>query len=467
MAGLPEIEPTESQESANQKNPFAGARRAILPVLWALIILAAALCALPVPCSAQISYVARFTLEKQKFILGEPIFCKFVIQNTGVQSFSFRFRPPDRAENGDLEGEPRFRVTAKDGRTLLPDPAPHPCGGAMGSVVYGSVTLPPGKTHTERWLLNQWARVSRPGRYHVRAERRLALFTVSPGAGNFSGNPAAYAGALDEFWFEVNRAPEAELRAAFQPYIKLVGHPAPVDPAEAVLVLSALPQPFFLDQLDWLALASPGERRWDRNEALEGLARLGTPAAWQAIAQIAAGEKAVAAPLANQSMAPPDDTLRAYAILLMGEKGDARFLPTLIKIVNSEHPADSAGSTRENLGGDALRALGFFHHPRANEVLFEKLHAAGATDRVNAILGLKNLGGKDSIPALIAMLRDPDSEVREVANFALQGLTGQHIKLSPSATRAESDDAAKEWDRWWQEHATNFVPRPQSACHDW
>ena len=130
-----------------------------IPLAIGFLIFAAALI-FATPCRAQLSYVAHFTLEKEKFLLGEPIFCNFVIHNTGARTFSFRYRSPDRVQTRDLEGEPHFRVAGASHRPL-PDPAPHPCGGAKGSVVYGSVTLPPGQVHTERWLLNQWARFSR------------------------------------------------------------------------------------------------------------------------------------------------------------------------------------------------------------------------------------------------------------------------------------------------------------------
>src|SRR5579863_5742290 len=145
----------------------------------------------PITCRAQVSYVARFTLEKQKFLQGEPIFCDFVIQNTGARTFSFRYRSPDRILNRDLENEPHFSVTTKN-RRPLPDPAPKPCGGAKGSAVYGSVTLPPGQTHTERWLVNQWARFSRPGKYKIKAERRLPLLAEEPGTPEFTDHPVAY-----------------------------------------------------------------------------------------------------------------------------------------------------------------------------------------------------------------------------------------------------------------------------------
>lgn len=431
---------------------------------FALVFLfSAGLLIFPDTCHAQVSYVARFTLSKQKFLLGEPIFCNFVIQNTGARTFSFRYRSPDRILNSDLENEPHFRVTTKNGR-LLPDPAPKPCGGAKGSAVYGSVTLPPGQTHTERWLLNQWARFLHPGQYKIKAERRLPLLTAEPGTPEFTAHPAAYALAIDDLEIEVIPSSESEIHNVFQPYLKLLDAPAPADVAEPVLVVTTLPQPFFLDKLEWLAQAPASEHRWDRSKALEGLARLGTPAAWNAVVKIARGENVAGSPSlgpatpSTPAIAQANDLLRNYAVLLLGEKAGPAFLPALLEII---------ASSSDDLRGEAIRALGFFHNPQAANALFEKLHSTSSTDRVNAILGLKNMGTRNSIPAILAMLQDPTAEVRQVANFALQGMTRKQIKLSPSAGRAESEHVANLWRQWWQVHAASFVPARPPACHDW
>ena len=141
-------------------------------------------------------------MEKPKYLLGEPIFCRFVIRNTGRTVFAFRYRTPTRSLASDYDQEPRFVVTDYRGRRL-PDPGPRPCGSPQGTTVYGSVTLPPGQVHTERWLLNQWARFAAPGRYHVRAERRLALLQPDPQTGTFAEKPAAFAMAIDELSVQV------------------------------------------------------------------------------------------------------------------------------------------------------------------------------------------------------------------------------------------------------------------------
>jgi hypothetical protein len=320
------------------------------------------------------------------------------------------------------------------------------------------VTLPPGQTHTERWLLNQWATFSRPGLYSVRADRHLPLFNTTGGEPDFSAKPIAFAGAINELQFEVEPGTEAQIRSTLEPYIKKLDAPPPADVAEPVLVATNLPKPFFLEKLIVLARASPDEHRWDRVEALESLARLGTPEAWRAVAQIARGETAGGASSGKPDTTSRDEGFRAHAVLLLAEKADRTYLPTLLEIIS-----DTSGDLR----GDAMRALGFFHYAKANEILFQNLHAKNTTDRVNAILGLKNLNTKEAVPALMDMLKDPESEVRQVANFALRGMTAQRFDLSPSANSAESERVAQQWHQWWQSHAAGFSPTPQPPCHDW
>lgn len=420
----------------------------ILPTAWA---------AFTPPASAQVSYVSRFDMAKDKFLAGEPVFCSFTIRNTGSRTFTFAYRAPWRALNLDLEPEPRFTITDQQGRRV-PDPAPRPCGGAKGSTVYGSVTLPPGHLHQERWLLNQWARLTQPGYYHVRAMRRLPLLVFDTSAEEISPHPAAYALAMDEFSLVILPSSERARRAALEPYRKILDHPDSSNLTEAFLVSTTLPQPFVLPQLAAMAHAPSSEHRWDRQQALEGMARLGTHAAWQEILKIAGGPPASASPAAALPQGAQDLALRGYAILLVGEKADPSFLPSLTGML----PASP-----EDLRGDILRVLGFFHDPHADEILFRNLHSPRPADRVNAILGLRNLESKDAIPALIAMLEDPEAQVREVAHFALESLTGQKFRLSDSPSSRESSENAARWHAWWLKHAATLVPARQPPCHDW
>lgn len=435
----------------SRRDPSASVRtpRALLPITALRACLFSFLAWALVPCSslAQLNYVASYKLEKEKYLLGEPVFCDFVIRNTGTQTLLFSYRFPSRASS-ELEQEPHFSIKDSRGRAL-PDPAPRPCGGAKGSVVYGTVTLPSGSVHTERWLLDQWAKFSRPGKYQVRAERRLPLKSVNAATNEVSRHPVAYALAVDDLAFDVEPSNPAQRRAALEPYAKLLSNPAAEGFAEAFLVATTLPQPFFMERLAALAAAPPKEHRWDRERALEGLARLGTRSAWEAIFDVARNPKL-------------DESLRSYAILLVGERADPAFVPAMIHLFSTA-PAF--------LRDDILRALGFFRDPRANQVLFEQLHSSLSSDRAGAILGLRNLESKEAVPALLAMLDDRDAQVREVANFALRSLTGEKTVETPrrgvSTSREESMRVAREWHDWWLKHEAGFEPARQPPCHDW
>jgi hypothetical protein len=431
---------------------------------WHILLLVLTVWANSGPAHAQVNYTVHFEMEKPKYVLGEPVFCKYVIRNTGSMIFAFRYRTPSRNLTGDSDQEPKFQVTDPHGRKP-PDPGPQPCGSPKGSAVYGSVTLPPGHIHTERWLLNQWALLTTTGHYRVRAERRLALLQPDPATGKFSERPVAFALAIDEFAFEVASSTPAQIEAAYQPYLASIENPKDPNPAEAVMVLTAVPQPFFLKHLIAMANAAPPER-WDRRDVLNGLARLGTAPAWEAILKVFQGTDSTANPGDKEPAERGGASLRSYALLLLSEKADPASLPPLLKLLR---PVPGAGlqPAAEPLRGDILRALGFFHDPRAYQALFDNLHSARVTDRMNSILGLKNLGSKEVIPALLAALNDPEPQVRQVANFALRGLTGHEVAVSANPSRQEANRIVGDWHAWWREHASQFSPPPPVACHDW
>ena len=170
--------------------------------------------------------------------------------------------------------------------------------------------------------------------------------------------------------------------------------------------------------------------RWDRRDALDGLARLNTPASWQAILKLFRGADTTAS--SGSKDAPRSKQRIPCAPMLCScwrRKADPAFIPAF---------AEMLAKSAEPMRGDILRALGFFHDARAYQPLFDNLHSAQATDRMNSILGLKNLGTKEVIPALLAALNDPEAQVRQVANFALEGLTGHKVAASASPSGDES-----------------------------
>ena len=390
-----------------------------------------------------VGYTARFYLEEESYLRGEPIFCVFEIRNEGPRIFQFPYRVPSRAANPALESEPKFSVAAENGEPLA-DVGAGRCRLAEGSVVYGLVRLSPGQIHRERWLLNEWVDMQKEGTYRVRAERRLPLRGFDEAREEFSEQPSAYARALNEMTLEILTPEGAELEQAFRPYRRALADGDDARRPEAVLALTTSPQPFLLEDLTGLAQRSKDGAREERLRALDGLARLGTPPAWKAIVHVAQNST--------------DEVTQSRAVQLLAEKGDTGFLGLLLEIL-----PDASDRVRSEL----LQGLGSFEERRAAEVLFERLHGERPVDRVGALLGLRNMGRKETIPSMIAMLYDPSPRVRQVANFALRELTGRKITLPARPSPEDSQDAAQEWRAWWRENNAQFTPRPPAECRSY
>ncbi|MEE8257884.1 MAG: hypothetical protein V3R60_08360, partial [Acidobacteriota bacterium] len=177
----------------------------------------AALLSLAPPVRGQsVGYTARFYLEEESYLQGEPIFCVFEIKNEGPRIFQFSYRTPSRAANPALELEPHFTVETESGKRLA-DVQVQRCRAAEGSVLYGLVRLSPGQTHRERWLLNEWVDIGKAGAYRLRAERRLPLRGFDQALVECSGQPGAYARAVSEVTRGVNAPPGAARERGWRP----------------------------------------------------------------------------------------------------------------------------------------------------------------------------------------------------------------------------------------------------------
>ena len=145
----------------------------------------------------QVSYSVSVAMEKPKYLLGEPIFCRFVIRNTGSTVFAFRYRTPTRSLASDYDQEPRFhsdrrsrtaaarsrpsalRQPARDYRLRLRHPA------SRASSYRALAAEPMGAICCARPLSR--ARRAPPGAAPAR-----------PSDGKFAEKPAAFALAIDE-----------------------------------------------------------------------------------------------------------------------------------------------------------------------------------------------------------------------------------------------------------------------------
>ncbi len=99
---------------------------------------------------------------------------------------------------------------------------------------------------------------------------------------------------------------------------------------------------------------------------------------------------------------------------------------------------------------DAARALGVMGGPPEIATLVPLARRdPDANVRLEAVYAIRNISGRDTIPIFIAALSDPDESIAFAAHAALMDLTG--LRFSPDKTQ---------WQKWWQERHAATPAKP-------
>jgi HEAT repeat protein len=99
---------------------------------------------------------------------------------------------------------------------------------------------------------------------------------------------------------------------------------------------------------------------------------------------------------------------------------------------------------------DAVRTLGDLGGPPEVAALASMARRDPDSNvRLEAVYAIHRIGGEDAIPIFIAALNDSDESVAFAAHSALLGQTGQ--QFSPDQNQ---------WDKWWEEHRTAPPAKP-------
>jgi HEAT repeat protein len=170
---------------------------------------------------------------------------------------------------------------------------------------------------------------------------------------------------------------------------------------------------------------SPLIRRW----SIVTLARHGDPKAADAFIL-----------MLNKSR-EPDALVRATAAVGLRVLGDKRAIPALVTACGDPEPIVRA---------DAARTLGALGGPPE----IATLASLGRRDpdsnvRLEALYAIRNIGGEDTIPIFIAALSDSDESVAFAAHTALLSRTGQNF--SPDQ---------KQWQQWWKDQRNAPPAKP-------
>ena len=169
---------------------------------------------------------------------------------------------------------------------------------------------------------------------------------------------------------------------------------------------------------------------------------------------------------AAQGLLSPSALIRRWSIVALARGGDPKAADAFMLMLNkSQEPValvrataavglrvlgdkravpalvTACGDPEPIVRADAVRTLGDLGGPPEIMGLASLARRDPDPDvRLEAVYAIRKIGGEDTIPIFIAALGDPDESVAFAAHCALLSLTGQ--QLSPDKTQ---------WQKWWQE----------------
>ncbi len=351
----------------------------------------------------------RFYPEKQTYFVGEPVFIDFEITNSGGEQAWIDQRmgePCIEPDPIEVEGAKRHGYGWDTGLGCF--------GGVGGSCLGGVIGLKPEEKHTARILLSARFRLDNAATYQVHARRHVPVY---PSEKWISPQTAVSKEFSSDFQITLVGGSEAELKAAFQPYVNDASTPDQGNHWEAVWAIEEMAPPFLegliLKLADTPNLANP-----------EVLRRLNTPRSKQKLAE-----------LAEQSS---NGALRQGAIEALAKTRDRRYLSVLIRIAS------------ESTDGDrdfAIWGSGLFGED-AIPFLKSTLSGPDVYARVAAVRGLGLTKSRSAVSILIGALQNPDVRIFREVTQSLAELTHYSITEVPWGEPPSADEYRR-WHDWW------------------
>jgi len=369
------------------------------------------------PTIAMGQVTGRFYLEKETFATGEPVFLYFEIKNSGTTPQNIGTSDP-------------YSFCSGLGVHLTPDGAADlSCttmgGGFIGSCLSSDKPLQPGKTSTERILVNYEHPIHSAGQYGIEAEGSIAY---APATEDFyaATRRIEKIHALIHFSVDENAAWTA---ADWQPWVERLHSGDEMERREAEITLASLAP----RSLEGVLLSFPDE--W----APLAFQRLNTPRSMAALAG-----------LVRMGKVGSYEHMKADEIL--AESGDTQWFPLLLETAE-KHPkmANYLANAAESGGDQILPTL----IPRLDSSDTE-------LTRPIAISALGYTGSRAAVPILIGLLRTTGPGDAERALAGLRQLS--HRDIGGSNPFAEPQSQYPRWLNWWKsEGASATIYKPKDC----
>lgn len=381
------------------------------------------ICWLVLSSSALAQLQGQFYIDKEKFIVGEPVYLHFKITNTGTTTLQILTAYRYSFCAGYL-------IKVSDG-----SPAPvHPSDGCSertpgGSCASSDGPLGPGETKTEDILLNYHHSLGKPGTYQITASRDLPYGTTEPVL-TFGGPRFR---TTTQLKIMIESGDETRLKGILKPYVADLTSEDQSRNSEAHLVLGSV-APLFLENMILGMLNSESSREF----AVTTLGKMNTQRSRKALADVASR----------------DGEWQETAIRSLGEMGDVTYFPTLLRAASNSKPGSNVRQT-------AIRGAAQLGHDKVMPFLLSLLQSNDYWDRINAVQGMYESGSRQAVPSLIVLLRDNDDFIARMAADVLVTLTH---RTPVTSGPYEKDPVAQYqvWQRWWSAHGTTaliFGPR--------
>jgi len=336
---------------------------------------------------------ARFTADKNIYLVGEPVFITLSVTNKSDSTVWVDFTASDAfCENFDIEVPVGQTAHERWG-----------CGWA-GSRGRGLRSVPASKTVSVRELVNTKYLLQQPGAYAVRVHTTLR----GRDKNDVSANTATRFEVADTLNLELQSGSESQLRTAFQPIIRELNNP----------------DSFLDDTLIELTKTTYAP------SAIVALRKANTQKARNALADIA--------------ISSDDLPRRIAAISELGRAGDKECLPVLTSLMESSQGELQAAAA------EAAADLG-------DGAVVPQLTALAYSPDTNAAIpgtnGLAHSRAREAVQILIDLLRNSHLLVRKAAVSGLWLLTHRVSLTANTWTDVVNPDSAErvhaQWLAWW------------------